>query len=82
MILVDVEVPVLNQVYDFQADEYMPVGLLLQEISGLISQKEQVQIVGNAEEWMLWDRERQCQLSPERSLHENGLRTGGKLLLL
>ncbi len=82
MILVDVEVPVLNQVYDFQTDEYMLVGLLLEELSGLISQKEQVQLVGNVEELMLWDKERRCRLMPESTLSGSGVRTGGKLLLL
>ena len=41
MILIDVHVPVLDQAYDFELDEDLEVGMLMEEILDLLSNKEQ-----------------------------------------
>ena len=40
MILVDIYVPSIGNTYDFQLDEEVPVGNVIEEISEMIGQKE------------------------------------------
>ena len=41
MILVDVYVPVMDEIYDFYLDEDVEIGLLIPQIAESICQKEQ-----------------------------------------
>ena len=47
MILVDIYVPGANQTYDFNLDENAKIELLLEEIAGMICQKEQSTLEGS-----------------------------------
>ena len=49
MILVDVEVPILDKIYDMQLDEYTPAAFLAEDIVGMICQKEQLMLSGRLE---------------------------------
>ena len=53
MILVDIYVPSIGNTYDFQLDEEVPVGNVIEEISEMIGQKEHCRIVGDMTKLML-----------------------------
>ncbi|GFI19446.1 hypothetical protein IMSAGC009_04627 [Lachnospiraceae bacterium] len=82
MILVDVFVPSVNNVYDFQLDENTPVQRVIGEICELIGQKERCGLTGNAEELMLCSRNEKCILPGDCTLMACGVKTGNSLILV
>ena len=82
MILVDIYVPALGNVYDFQLDEDEKVNIIVEEIGELIGQKEHCQIVGNISELMLCSRDNRIILSPNSTLAELGIHNGNSLILV
>ena len=82
MILVDIFVPSVNNVYDFQLDEYTPIGAIIEEIAELIEQKEHCKIVGDISGLMLC-LQKDCRILPkDRSLRECRVQTGNSMLLV
>ena len=82
MILVDIEVPSVNTIYDFQLSETVPVGIVIDEIAEMVGQKEQCTIVGEIEGLELADIKKSRFLNKELSLNDNGIHTGDRLLLV
>lgn len=82
MILVDVFVPSVNNVYDFQLDEDVRIGLLVEEIGEMICQKEHCCLADGIEKLLLCSLDNREILSKNMTLTECGIRTGGKLMLL
>lgn len=82
MILVDVRVPSLNKVYDFNLEEYALVSVLIEEIVEMICQKEQCEMIGEIEEMLLCEEETQVVLPKHKNLEECGVHTGSRLLLV
>lgn len=82
MILVEVYVPSFHKEYDFELDENAKVGILIEEIAEMISQKEQCEISGDMEELMLCIPEKQSILSKNVSLQESGVHTGSRIMLV
>lgn len=82
MILVDIYVPALGNVYDFQLDEDEKVNIIVEEIGELIGQKEHCQIVGDISELMLCSRDNRIILSPNSTLSELGIHNGNSLILV
>ena len=54
MILVDIYVPSVDQTYNFSLSEDIGIEAIVNEIIGMISQKEQTVLVGNQEELNLY----------------------------
>ena len=82
MILVDIYVPAVGNVYDFQLDEDEKIGAIVEEIGELIGQKEHCQIVGDMDELMLCSREDKQILSKNLTLAASGIQNGNSLILL
>ena len=82
MILVDIYVPAVGNVYDFQLDEEEKIGAIVEEIGELIGQKERCQIVGDIGELMLCTRENRQILSKSMTLAASGIQNGYSLILL
>ena len=82
MILVDIYVPGVNQPYDFNLDENARIGLLLEEISGMICQKERCSLSGSVKELMLVSQNQRKLLSEELSLAHYNISQGDRLLLV
>ena len=71
MILVDIQSPVMDQVYEFELDEEARAEEILKEIVLLIGQKEKVSL--KEEEGMqLYALRRESLLDKERTLKEHG----------
>lgn len=82
MILVDIYVPAVGNIYDFQLDEDEKISTIIEEIGELIGQKEHSQIVGNINNLMLCSRESNAILAKNLSLAMQGIRTGSSLILV
>lgn len=82
MILVDIYVPGVNRTYDFSLDENAGISLLLEEISGMICQKEQCTLDGSVKELLLISQSRKKILSPELTLASYGIVQGDRLMLV
>lgn len=82
MILVDIYVPSTGNTYDFQLDEGVPVGNVIEEISEMIGQKEHCQIVGDMTRLMLYARKGRQILHKDYTLAECHIVTGDSLILV
>lgn len=82
MILVEVYFKELNQLYDVQMDESIPIGSLMDSLVELIAQKEHLKISQNPGLFILCDLADQRILHPSTTLAENGICSGHRLFLL
>lgn len=82
MILIDIYVPSVNSMYDFQFDENTLVANIIDEVSELIGQKEHCAVVGSREELALCHRDSRQILPIYRTLAECGVRTGHSMILV
>ena len=82
MILVDIYVPSVDKIYDFQLDEDAYIYAIIEEVGELIGQKEHSQIVGNIENLMLCSTKDKRILSKDSTLSECGIQTGNSLILV
>ena len=81
MIVVDIQVPNLNRTYDFELDEEMKTGELLKKIIQTISEKESLNDC-REDEMLLYDLNRETVLSENRSLRQQGVKSGEQLYLI
>ena len=82
MVLVDVFVPSVNKVYDFQLSENTSIHAVIEEISEMIGQKERVAIVGNVDELLLCDKQTNKILERNKTLAECNVITGHSLIFI
>lgn len=82
MILVEIVVPSTDGSYEFKLNEDVPVGVLLEEICSVVSEKEQCSQSSDKGSLILFNYQKKAELSPNMTLYENGITTGDKLFLL
>lgn len=80
--LIDLYVPVVDRVYDFQVDETKAVQVVLDDIADMICQKEQWQMKGESVKLSLWSVDGHRKLEKSKSLIQNGIRSGMQLILV
>lgn len=81
MIMVDVFVPVLDAEYDFSVSEETAIGVLIEEISEMICQREKLATISDAGSLMLCSVSGEA-LSVKGTLAQYGLTNGSRLLLV
>ncbi len=82
MILVDVFVPSLNNNYEFQLDEHVNVGGVIEEIAEMICQKEQCNIVGARDKLILCKCRGEKIMDNATTLEQNKVIDGDRLILV
>ena len=82
MILVDIFVPSVNKVYDFQLSETASIYTVIEEIREMIEKKEKADLVGSVEKLQLCDKGREAILEKNKTLAESGIITGQTLILI
>lgn len=82
MILVDIYVPSVDKVYDFQLNEHTPISAVIEELSEMIGQKERSPLYGNASELMLCDKSSGRIMHKSDTLSSAGITTGRTLILV
>ncbi len=80
MILVDVQIPMLDQVFDFELNEEMEVEKVIKDIS-LLAAKQENLICKNGREMCLYVLGQEKLLERNLSLRQQGVRAGDRLVL-
>ena len=81
MILVDIQVPMLDRVYDFELDEELKAGDLLEDILMLIIREEECSQSKRAGMALYAVRQERI-LNQEKTLQYQGVRDGDRLILI
>lgn len=82
MILVDINIVSIDKTYDFNLDEDTPIGVLIEEISEMVSQKERMELEGKSEAFYLCDKKDSCILPKASTLRKCHIRTGDFLFMV
>lgn len=82
MILVDIYIPSIDEVFDFELDEQARVQQLTKEIIEMISQKTKSKFLGDSEEFILYNMTKKYPLRNEVSLLAGGVANGDRLMLI
>lgn len=80
MILVDIQVPAVNETYDFELDENLPAGDLIPQIAALAARQENMEW-NRSTEMCLYAFHHGGILNQELSLKKQGVKSGEKLIL-
>lgn len=81
MILVDIQIPLLDKIFDFELDEGLKVEILLQDILTLIAGEEKLH-KGNAKDLFLYAVRQETVLKGEETLECQGILEGDRLILI
>lgn len=82
MILVDVYVPSLDEVYDFRLDDTAKVISIIHEVSDMLSVKYKCSFNKKRDEFMLCSMDDGRILYHETTLWENNIKNGSRLMLV
>jgi hypothetical protein len=81
MINVDVYVPSLDRVYNFNLDEESKLSVLIEELSELICKKEHSLLEGEKERFIMGSIDQRLNFNSEYSLKEYSVKNGERLIL-
>ncbi len=81
MILVDVQIPAMDRVYDFELDEELTAKVAMQDIQMLVSKLEKVSERGKEDSY-LYSLRQDSILKREETLKQQGVRDGDRLILI
>lgn len=82
MILVDIYTPAVDQTYDFMLDENSPVDAVMLEITEMLAKKTGSDLPPNSGAFILYNAGRAVPVQADRTLFENGVRDGDRLILV
>lgn len=82
MILVDIYVPSVDQIYNFNLSEDIGISAIINEIVDMISQKEQTKLYGRQEKLNLYSIKDKRILPKVNTLSDCNIMTGGSLMLI
>lgn len=81
MVMVDVEVPALDRVYDFELEKEALTGELTEKIVTLIVQNSGL-LKEQSEELYLYALQQEKILNPKMTLKQQGIQNGDRLVLI
>lgn len=84
MILVDISTPMFEKTYDFYLEEKISTAQIIDEVIGIIAEKEGYTFSRNDDmaNLNLFDEDRRLLLNSEESLSANGIKNGSRLILV
>lgn len=82
MILVEIYVPAVDERFDFELDENVKIGQIIEELSEMLNKKVKSPVSTSAEGFILCTTAQNEILSRERTLYQSHVRDGHRLLLL
>lgn len=84
MILVDISTPMFEKTYDFYLEENISTAQIIDEVIGIIAEKEGYSFSRNDDmaNLNLFDEDRRLLLNSEESLSANGIKNGSRLILV
>lgn len=81
MIYVDVFLPVIDKTYDFTLDENAAIGVLIEEVAEIITQKEQCKFDGKIKELIFCTEDMGNVMAKNKTLIEYGIHTGSRIIM-
>lgn len=82
MILVDIYTPAVDRSYDFMLDENADLSAVIIEVVEMIARKTGSERPSNTEDFVLYLAGTGTPIPPGRTLYENGVRDGDRLILV
>lgn len=82
MILVDVYVPCIDRTYDFMLDENASPAAVVIEVSEMVAKKTGSRMPERFSDFVLYHADREVPVTQDKSLYENGVRDGDRLILV
>ena len=82
MILVDIYSPAVDETYDFMLDENASLNAVMLEITEMIAKKTGSDIPPDTEAFILYHAGKAMPVQADRTLFENGVRDGDRLVLV
>lgn len=82
MILVDIYTPVVDQTYDFMLDENSQLDAVMLEITEMIAKKNGSDLPADPEDFVLYHSQRGTPVQTDKTLFENGVKDGDRLILV
>jgi hypothetical protein len=84
VILVDISTPMFEKTYDFYLEENISTAQIIDEVIGIIAEKEGYTFSRNDDmaNLNLFDEDRRLLLNSEESLSANGIKNGSRLILV
>ncbi len=82
MILVDVQVPAMDRVYDFELDEELTAGILVRDIEALVAKQEKAAKGKEGGDRYLYSLRQDGILRQEETLKQQGVHDGDRLILI
>lgn len=82
MVLVDIFVPSVAQTYNFSLNEAVEISAIINEITGMIAQKEQTGLAGRQEDLNLYNVKEQRILPRGNTLSDCNVIPGSYLMLV
>ena len=82
MILVDINVPSVEETWDFMIDENVDVNRLIPELVRMAAKRTHSDPETNPDKFSLYSATDECELTGDRTLAENGVRDGHRLILI
>ncbi|MCD7884782.1 MAG: EsaB/YukD family protein [Lachnospiraceae bacterium] len=82
MILTDIYIPSMDQSFDFQLDETVPVSSLIIEIAEMIGNKVKSGKQYRAEDFLLCSMDQEVILKKTETLASCGIKNGSRLMLV
>ena len=84
MILVDISTPMFEKTYDFYLEENISTAQIIDEVIGIIAEKEGYTFSRNDDmaNLNLFDEDRRLLLNSEESLSANGIKNGSRMILV
>lgn len=82
MILVDIYFVCIDQTYDFNLDEETPIGVLIDEIAEMVSQKEKIVLEGSSDKFYLCHQKEGTILQKHETLSTCNIKTGDYLIMV
>lgn len=82
MILIDIYVPALDQIYDFRVEECCTAAMILKEVCEMIQQKEQIPTASAESGAVLFDSHTRRMLPPDQTLEECFVKDASRLILV
>ena len=82
MILITVHFSETNRAYDFRADSSVPVGQLVEDMVGMIAQRDHLNLSRDPGLFLLCRRSTGEIFGRETTLRQNGVRSGDEVMLV
>ena len=82
MILVDIYIPSLDEVFDFKVDETAKITNVVQEISEMMCKKYKTELNLPSEQFFLCSADQSKILNGDTSLEDNGIVNGSRLFMV